>query len=113
MVTDYLIIDVILTLLGVYLSYASFSMWKTKKINSIIVTEQELKRCKDKTAFCNYVSPRLLVFAITSFVVGGVGILSDTIIEIRYWPFIQLVAFLIVFTLFTIQLKSARKKYCS
>ncbi len=112
MSTD-LIIDIVATAFGLYLIWASIYMWKNKKINSMIVTETELKRCKDSAPFVNYLSPRMLIFAIITMLVGGVGIVSDTIIDIGYWRILQLAVFLISFTVFSVQLKKARTEYCS
>lgn len=107
-----IIIDAIIILLGVYMIYVSLHMKKIGEISSVLIAKEELTRCKDKKAFIEDMSPKLILFASIISVVGVVGIIIDVL---DYTGGILnygiLVIFLIAFFVYTRQMRNARSKY--
>ena len=86
---------------------------KTGQINSIILAEEEMKKCKKPKAFVKYIAPRMLVFAIVLTVTGIFGILFDTVLSVGNWDKLLLAVFLIAFVIFTVQFRKARENFVS
>ena len=108
-----LLMDIVIAFFGIYLGVIAIRMKKTGKINSVVVAEDEIKKCKDPKAYIKSSFPYMIFFAIVSFVVGVVGILADRkIIQVgRVWTYVELVAFLIALAIFAHGMRENRSKY--
>lgn len=108
-----LLMDIVIAFFGIYLGVIAIRMKKTGKINSVVVAEDEIKKCKDPNAYIKSSFPYMIFFAIVSFVVGVVGILADRkIIQVgRVWIYVELVAFLIALAIFAHGMRENHSKY--
>ena len=75
----FVLFDMLLLGLGVYLLYAWYLL-KFKgevKENILLVKEYPFKKCKDKNGYFAYTAPRLFVFALICSVAGAIGLAND------------------------------------
>jgi hypothetical protein len=108
-----LLLDIVITILGVYLIFVSLNMKKTGKINSILLTEAELKKCKDPAGFVNYVSPRLLVFGVLCGIAGIFGGVSQQFFSVKWTDYVCVLVVLAAVVIFNMQFKKAREDFVS
>mgnify|MGYP000581623035 len=47
-----LLMDIVIAVFGIYLGAIAFQMKRTGKINSVVVAEDEIKKCKDPKTIC-------------------------------------------------------------
>ena len=106
------IIDAVIIILGIYLIFVSLRMKKTKTVNTFIVDEDTLKRCKDQPAFAEYLFPRLLFFAIILTITGILRIIHDLVYELGIFQYIIAFIAFAAFILFYKQLTEGRSKFC-
>lgn len=112
-----LIFDIIIAGVGVYLLYSYIIMKKDREIPSAFVAEEQIRKCKDKDGFINYMLPRTLIFAIGSMASGILCFLAD----LKVLPLSKhagsifgvtmLLVFLTIWLIFSSSMKNARVKY--
>ena len=106
------VIDAVITILGIYLIYIALRMKKLKTVNTFVVDEETLKRCKNQAAFAEYLYPKMLVFSIILTITGIIRMVHDLIFPIGIFQYVvALIAFL-AFLLFYKQLTDGRNKFC-
>lgn len=106
------IIDAVIIILGLYLIFVSLRMKKTKKVNTFIVDEETLKRCKDQKAFAEYLFPTMLIFSIILTITGIVRIIHDLVYQIGIFQYIIAFIAFVAFLFFYKQLTDGRNKFC-
>ena len=108
-----LLMDIVIAGFGLYLAIAGFFMKKNGKINSLVIAEEEQKKCKDTKAYITGVVPYMYFFGLVALVAGVIGILGDLeIVSLgRIWSFIELALFLGALVLFTHGLRGQKDKY--
>ena len=106
------IINVVILILGLYLIFVSLQMQKTKKVNTFIVDEETLKKCKDQVAFAEYLFPRMLIFSIVLTITGGVRLIHDLVFPIGIFQYIVAFIAFASFLVFYKQLTDGRNKFC-
>ena len=110
--TAMLIMDIAIAILGLYLIYVALQMKKTKKVSSFVVDEQVLKNCKKPAAFAEYLSPKMLFFAVLLTITGAIRIIDDVVYDIGYFAYgVAAIAFL-AFLIFFKQLSDGKNKFC-
>ena len=57
-----LLMDIVIAFFGIYLGVIAVRMKKTGKINSVVVAENEIKKCKDPKAYINSSFPYMIFF---------------------------------------------------
>lgn len=107
-----IIIDTVIVVLGVYLIYLALQMRKNKKVSAFVVDEQVLKQCKDQGAFAEYLSPKMLFFAIVLTITGVIRIVHDVIYDIGFFEYIVAFFAFTAFLLFYKQLMDGKSKFC-
>lgn len=108
----FLIFDIILFFLGIYLVFLSGKMKKQGKISDWILAEEERKKCKKPKEFIAYLAPRAIIFGGLMAIVGILGLINDTgLFKIPYWSPVELIVFLVIFGVFWTQLRRAREKF--
>lgn len=107
----YLIFDIILTGLGVFMVISAFLMKKTGRISKILLTDEEQARIKNTEGFIAFMYPRMLGFAIVCALIGIFGIFHDTVWKIPQWGLIEMTVFLVAFVLFYRWMRQARKDF--
>lgn len=107
-----LIMDIIITILGLLLVFITLKMKKTGEIHSMILAKEEIDRCKDQAGFIAYISSTLIIFGIGLVIAGTLGLLGDfKVVSIPYYSQIELGVFLGVFALFVVKLRKAREQF--
>ena len=100
-----LLMDIVIAVFGIYLGAIAFQMKRTGKINSVVVAEDEIKKCKDPKAYIDSSFPYMIFFAIVSLI-------DRKIIQVgRVWTYAELVAFLIALAIFAHGMRENRNKY--
>ena len=107
-----LIMDIVILGFGVYMLFVCYSMKKSGKIHSVLLAESELKKCSHQTEFVQFMTPRLLAFAIITLIDGTIGIVAEQFISSRYLDFAYMIIFFAAFIWFSCSLKKAREKFC-
>ncbi len=104
--------DLAIVIIGIYMAYLAVRMHRTKEVGSLILTEEEKKKCRKPEKFAEYVSPRMFGFSCILIVVGALRVLCDTVISIGNWSFLVLVVFLAAFFWFLEQIRKAKDLFC-
>ena len=107
-----LIMDIVILGFGIYMLYVCFVMKKTNKVHSILLAEAEQKKCRHQKEFVEYMTPRLLIFAIITLLDGITGIVAEQFVQSRYLDFAYMITFFAAFLWFSGCLKKAREKFC-
>lgn len=107
-----IIMDVVIAVVGLYLMFMALQMKKTKKINTFIVDEQVLRSCKNQEAFAEYLSPKMLIFAIVLTLTGVIRVIDDVVYDIGYFAYAVAVIAFLAFLLFFKQLTDGKDKFC-
>lgn len=95
--------DIVIMLLGIYMIFAALKMRKTGEISPVIITPEEIARCRDKSGFIAFMYWKEAVFGGILTVVGVLGVVNDKLIE--------LLLFLAAFLWFQEELRKARAKF--
>lgn len=108
-----LLMDIIIAGVGIYLAVEAVRMKMEGRINSLVVPEEEIKKCKDDAGYIRAIFPFMIFFAVVAFVVGIIGILADTkLISVgRIWTYIELLAFLLSLAVFAEGMRRAKEKF--
>lgn len=106
------ILDIVITVLGIYLICVTLGMKKDKKINKMFLAPEELKKVKDVEGFINFVSPVCLIFGVITIILGILGLVSGLVYEIKYYNWIEMIIFVITLIIFANRFTRAREKYC-
>lgn len=111
-IDTYLIFDIILAILGVYLIVTSLRMRKQGRVSTLLVSEEEQKKCRKQKEYVVFMFPRMLAFAIICILVGVMGVINDLeVVTIPYWGLIELGVFLVAFFVFYSHMREARIKF--
>ena len=83
----YLILDVVILILGLYVVYASFKMKSTGKIAGSFLAEEDQKKVKDQKGYIDYIENKSCASrSVYRSSCGGIGAvrtcLKDSILEI-------------------------------
>lgn len=108
-----LLMDIFITFFGIYLAFSAIRMKRSGRINSLVVPEEEIGKCRDSKAYIREIFPYMIFFAVVSLIAGTIGILCDTkIISMgRLWGFIELGAFLAALAFFVYGMRLTKSKY--
>jgi hypothetical protein len=106
------VINAVITILGIYLIFVSIRMKKTQKVNTFIVDEETLNRCKDQAAFAEFLFPKMLMFSVILAFTGGIRLVHDLVYQIGIFQYIVAFIAFIAFLVFYKQLTDGRNKYC-
>lgn len=107
-----LVIDIVIIGFGIYMLCICISMKRTGRIHPVLLTEPEIKKCKNPKSFIGYMNPRLLGFSIITLIDGVIGLINGLVISSRYLDFAYMIIFFAAFLWFTSTLKKAREKFC-
>ncbi len=107
------IFDVIIGLLGAYLAFTGIKGYKNGEVDPMIVTSEEITRCGDIKGLSAYIMPRTAIFGAFCVIFGIQGLLNDS----QYVNFPKavniafLIAFVVVWILFSMAIRKAKKDY--
>ena len=103
-----LLIDIGITIFGIYMLAISIRMKTSGKINPIFLAEEDLKRCKKKGEYAAYMSVRALIFSVLILICGIFGIVCDLTKLPAYLKYAELAVFLLAFFNFIRQTRNAK-----
>lgn len=103
--------DIVIMLLGIHMIFAAFKMHKTGEISPVIITPEEIARCRNKSGFIAFMYWKEAVFGGVLTAVGALGVLNDKVISLNAYNVIELLVFLAVFLWFQEELRKARAKF--
>ena len=107
----YLILDVVILILGLYVVYASFKMKSTGKIAGSFLAEEDQKKVKDQKGYIDYIENKSCAFGVFSVVLAVVSVLSELVLKIPYWRYIEMVLFVIAIIFFSHVIRNSREKF--
>ena len=96
-----LIFDVVIVIFGVYMIGAALKMKKTGKISSVVITAEEIARCRKTKEFIAFIYWKEAVF----------GALIDKVVSLGAFNVVELLIFLAAFLWFQSQLRKAREQF--
>lgn len=106
------VFDGVILVFGVYLLITGIKMEKTKLIGSLILTEDEVKKCEHKEAFAEFLAWREVLMGIVFVLFGVIRLLDKFVLKIGGLLDITLMIVLLVIALwFFKSLQVARAKY--
>jgi len=107
------IFDIIILALGAYLVFAGIKNYISRKIDPMLITSDELARCTDVEALSKYLMPKTAVFGAFCILFGIQGVLNDTgkMPSTQTVNVIFLLAFVVVWVVFSYFIRTAKKKY--
>lgn len=106
-----IIIDIVIAVFGIYMIGASLKMKKTGNISSVIITEEEIAKCKDKQGFIAFMYWKETAFGGVLVLVGALGLIDSLVASLGKWNIVELIVFLAAFVWFQTELRKARVKY--
>ena len=87
-------------------------MKRTGEISTIIMTAQEIEKCRDKAGYIAYIYWKEAVFGGLFILVGIMGVINAFVVNLGFWlNAIDLVIFLGAFLWFYHELAEAREKF--
>ena len=101
----------IFVLFGVYLIISPLYMKKSGEIGATIITEEEVKKCKDKQGFIAFIYWKEMILGVVFIIVGLSGVLNELMWEVKVVSVLGMVALLAAFFWFQNNLSTARKKF--
>lgn len=107
------IFDIIILALGAYLLYAGIKNYLAHKIDPMLITSEELARCTDVEGLSKYLMPKTAVFGAFCILFGVQGVLNDTgkIPSSQMVNVIFLLAFVVVWVVFSYFIRTAKKRF--
>lgn len=107
-----MIFELVMMGIGIYMLIAAFNMKKKNEIGTVILAEEEVLRCSDKTGFITYIYWREAVLGSALILYGVVGLLEQYVFQVgRVLDFVCIVILLVIFGWFYNGLQNARKKF--
>ena len=107
------IFDVVIGILGVYLLIIGIKGYKKSEVDPMIVTAEELTKCSDVAGLAKYLMPKTAIFGGFCVLFGIQGLLNDTN-RIEFSQTVNvvfLIAFVIVWIIFSYFIRKAKQKY--
>ncbi|MBQ1902378.1 MAG: hypothetical protein II169_07515 [Lachnospiraceae bacterium] len=114
-----LIFDVIVLVLGVYILYQARFMKVNQEVPSLFVSAQEMRHCRNRKGFINFLYSKANIFGVVDIVYGLEGLYDDgftawneslpkvnTAVNI-----IVLLGFLSVWIWFSVQLRKGKNEF--
>jgi len=107
------IFDVIIGILGFYLLFIGIKGYKKGEVDPMLVTSDELLKCKDVKAMSKELMPKTAIFGGFCILFGIQGLLNDTgkLVVSKAVNAGFLIAFVVIYVLFSYFLHQAKKKY--
>lgn len=106
--------DVIAIIFGIYMIGSALKMKRTGKISPVIMTPQEIEKCKDAAGYIAFIYWKEAVFGGLFILVGIIGCINSWVVDLGLWlNAIDLVIFLGAFVWFYQELGKARAKFVS
>lgn len=105
------IIDILVVGFGLYMIFSGLKMKKTGKISSAVITEEEIKKCRRKKEFIDFIYWKEAAFGCVMCLSGIVGLINELVVSIGKVAFLEMFVFLGAFLWFQQALRSAREQF--
>lgn len=106
-----LVLDVIIIFLGIYMLFQAFGMKKKGEISPVIITQEEIVKCKDKNGFIQNIYKKEAVFGGIIVFAGVLGVINEQIFKAGAIKYVVGAIFLFAFFWFQSALGKARGKF--
>ncbi|MCR5581509.1 MAG: hypothetical protein K6F66_07955 [Pseudobutyrivibrio sp.] len=107
------IFDVVIIVLGAYLIFGGVKNLKKGEVDPMMITADELARCSDISGLSKYLMPKTVVFGAFCILFGIQGLLNDTktvnfpqAVNVAF-----LIAFIVVWVIFSYFIRKAKQTY--
>jgi len=108
------VFDFVILGFGIYLFFSGMKMRKTKEIGTLVLTEEEVKRCENKEALADFFYWREAVMGGIFVLFGAFRLLDKFVLKIGGMLDIALMVVLLITALwFYKSLMTAREKFLS
>ena len=105
------VFHMVVAVFGAYMIGAALGMKKSGKVSSMVIAEEELRRCRDKQSFIDYLYWKEAVFGGVVLLAGVLGIINDLVVSLGAFRIVQMLLFLAAFLWFQSELRKAREKF--
>lgn len=105
------IFDVIVVAFGIYMVASALKMNRSGEISSMLVSKEEIGKCKDKNAFIRNIYKKEAAFGVIMALVGILNLVDALVITIKYANIAEMLVFLFAFLWFNRELRDARTDY--
>lgn len=107
------IFDAIIAVLGAYLVFTGIKGYKRGEVDPMVITNEEITRCGDIKGLSAYLMPKCAIFGGFCVLFGIQGLLNDAQIVAfpKFVNVIFLIAFVVVWILFSVAIRKAKKQY--
>ncbi len=106
-----LLFDIIIVIFGAYMVGAALKMKKTGVISAVVITQEEIARCRDNAGFIAFMYWKEAVFGVIVALVGVLGVINDLLLSLGIFNVVEMLIFLAAFLWFQNELRRAREKY--
>ena len=107
-----IIIELIITIVGLYLLLEAYKMKKHNKVSNFVIPEASLNTCRDMKGLSDFLFPKLLTFGIILTIVGVIRLIDATVYDIGNWNLIVGLIAIVAFCVFYKQMQDGKTKYC-
>ncbi|WP_028235267.1 hypothetical protein [Pseudobutyrivibrio sp. MD2005] len=107
------IFDLVIGVLGAYLVFIGIKCSKKGEVDPMMITAEELTKCSDIKGLSKYLMPKTAIFGAFCVVFGAQGFLNDTgkVSFPQTVNVVFLIAFVLVWVVFSIAIRKAKKTY--
>lgn len=105
------VIDLVILVFGAYMVLSAMKMKKTGKINTTVITAEEIKSGSDQAGFIGYIYRKEALFGGIIIIVGILGLVNDLLISLGYFNILEMILFLAAFLWFQHHLGKARAQF--
>ena len=108
-----LIIDIVILALGAYLVFAGIKNFKIGDVDNMLITAEERAKCSDIQGLSKYLMPKTAIFGGFCIIFGIQGLLFDSQ-KVNFPKPVNaafLLAFVVVWILFSYAIRKAKKEY--
>lgn len=108
------VIDAIILVFGIYLIFSGIKMKKTKEPGTLVLTEEEVKKCQQKEALADFFYWREEVMGVVFAVFGTIRLLDKFVLKIGGILDVALMVTLLITALWFFKcLQTARANFLS
>ena len=107
------VFDVIVFILGAYLTFSGIKNTKEGTLDSLIVSAEEIMKCSDVAAFSKYIMPKTMIFGLFCMLFSAQGLCNDMgwIEFSKTVNSIFLIGFLVAWMIFSYFIRKGKQTY--
>ncbi len=105
------VFDLLVLGIGVYMAAAALHMKRTGSVGTMLVTEEEMRLCRDKDGFIAAVYGKEALFGGLMALLGAVGLLCSVLTVPGWFKYVRMAVLLAAFLWFQNGMNRARKTF--